>query len=217
MTSYLIEVLQMLESTLLVISLCIDSGLASFAYGTNKIKIPILSAFILTLISTLFLLFSISIGNFVKTLFPTDLTKLICFLILFLLGFLRLFEGILKKYLNKKAVSPNAIELSFLSFKVVLNVYADATVADLDHSYSLSSKEALYLGIALSLDSIVVGFGAALASIQFVQITLLSIVFNLVSIIIGATLGHKCANSVDCDLSWLSGVMLIILAIIKFI
>ena len=207
----------MLESILLVISLCIDSALASFAYGTNKIKIPILSAFILTLISTIFLLFSISVGDFVKNLFPTDLTKLICFFILFLLGFLRLFEGILKQYLNKKADSTNSIELCFLSFKLVLNVYADATIADLDHSNSLSSKEALYLGIALSLDSIVVGFGAALASIAFVQITFLSIVFNLLSIIIVSFIGHRCASSINFDLSWVSGIMLILLAFIKLL
>ncbi len=205
----------MLESILLVTSLCIDSALASFAYGTNKIKIPIVSAFILTLISTLFLLFSISIGDFIKTLFPTSLTKIICFSILFILGFLRLFEGILKQYLNKKADSTNCIELSFLSFKLVLNVYADAKVADLDHSNSLSPKEALYLGIALSLDSLIVGLGAAIASIQFVQITLLSITFNLLSILIGSFIGHRCANSVELELSWLSGLMLIILAILK--
>lgn len=205
----------MLESILLVTSLCIDSALASFAYGTNKIKIPILSAFILTLISTLFLLFSISIGDFIKTFFPTGLTKLICFSILFLLGFLRLFEGILKQYLNKKADSTNSIELSFLSFKLVLNVYADATIADIDHSNSLSPKEAVSLGIALSLDSLIVGLGAAIASIQFVQITLLSIIFNLCAIIIGSFIGHRCANSVELELSWLSGIMLIVLAFIK--
>ncbi len=204
----------MLESILLVISLCVDSGLASFSYGTNKIKIPIISALILTLISTLFLLISITLGIYIKDFIPASVTHFLCFGILFLLGLLRLFEGLLKRHLHKKS-DKSLLELNFLSFKLVLNVYADATVADLDHSNTLSWNEALYLGVALSLDSLVVGFGAALASIQFVQITLFSIIFNLLAIVLGCVLGHNCASRCNFDLSWLSGALLIILALLK--
>ncbi len=207
----------MLESILLVISLCIDACAASFAYGTNKIKIPVTSGIILTGISTLFLAFSIGIGSIIKGFIPVHLTTAICFCILFLLGFMRLFEGLLKSYLNKKAVSPENIELSLLNFKLVLNVYMDATLADVDQSKSLSTKEAIYLGIALSLDSLIIGFGVALATINLMQIILLCIVLNSLAIFLGAMVGNICAKKANVDLSWLSGVILILLAFFKLV
>lgn len=205
----------MLESLLLVLSLCVDALVASFAYGTNKIKIPVVSSIVLTSISTLFLMISISLGSLIHGLISETLAQTICFITLFLLGFLRIFEGLLKNYLNKKSLCPHNIEVTLFNFKLVLNVYADVTLADLDHSKVLSIKEALYLGIALSLDSLIVGFGAALAPISFVEVTFFSIIFNLLAIAIGSFIGSKCAEKLDIDLSWLSGVILIILALLK--
>ncbi|MBP3886084.1 MAG: sporulation membrane protein YtaF [Cellulosilyticum sp.] len=205
----------MLESILLVLSLCVDACVASFAYGTNKIKIPIKSNLILTAISTIFLMLALGIGSLIQDFLPSNLASYICFFILFLLGFMRLFEGLLKNFLNKKALSPNNIEVTLFNFKLVLNVYADVTLADLDHSKSLSSKEALYLGTALSLDSLVVGLGVALAPISFFQVTIFSILFHFIAIILGCFLGSKCAEKTNIDLSWLSGVILILLALLK--
>ena len=207
----------MLESILLVLSLCVDACASSFAYGANKIKIPIKSNLILTGISTLFLMLSVGIGSIIQGIIPKGLSHIICFLILFFLGFMRLFEGLIKNYLNKKAVSPNNIEVTLFNFRLVLNVYADTTLADLDHSKTLSSKEALYLGIALSLDSLVVGLGAALGPVSFVQLFIFSIVFNILSILFGCLLGSKCAEKAKVNLYWLSGVILIVLALIKIL
>lgn len=207
----------MLESLLLVLSLCVDALVASFAYGTNKIKIPILSSMVLTAISTLFLVLSISLGSFIQGFLKDGMAPIMCFIILFLLGFMRLFEGFLKKYLNKKALSSNHIEVMLFNFKLVLNVYANVTLADLDHSKTLSTKEALYLGTALSLDSLVVGFGAALAPISFIQVIFFCIILNLLAIGMGAFVGSKCAEKIDFDLSWLSGAILILLAFLKLL
>lgn len=207
----------MLESLLLVLSLCVDALVASFAYGTTKIKIPVVSSIILTAISTLFLMVSIALGSLIQGLIRDDLAHIICFIILFLLGFLRLFEGLLKNYLNKKSLSPHNIEVTLFNFKLVLNVYADVTLADLDHSKSLSTKEALYLGIALSLDSLIVGFGAALAPISFFDVTLFSIIFNFLAIALGSFIGSKCAEKIDIDLSWVSGLILIVLSLLKLL
>lgn len=205
----------MLESLLLVLSLCVDALVASFAYGTNKIKIPVISSIILTSVSTICLMISISLGSLIHGLINETLAHIICFIILFLLGFLRIFEGLLKNYLNKKSLSTHNIEVTLFNFKLVLNVYADVTLADLDHSNSLNTKEALYLGTALSLDSLIVGFGAALAPISFLEVTLFSIVFNFLAIAVGAFIGSKCAEKLDIDLSWVSGIILIILALLK--
>lgn len=207
----------MLESILLVLSLCIDACVASFAYGTNKIKIPFLSGSIITGISTLFLVISIALGTLIKSFLPPSITTIACFSVLLLLGISRLFEGVLKNFLNKKAISPDHIEVTIFDFKLILNVYADSTLADLDHSKVLSTKEALYLGIALSLDSLVVGFGAALTTIHLSQIIAASIILNSLALLLGSFSGRKFADKLNMDLSWISGAILILLALLKLI
>lgn len=205
----------MLQSVLLVVSLCIDAFAASFAYGSNKIKIPFLSGTVMTFISTLFLVISLALGTFIKSFLPNTIAPFICFTLLFILGIVRLFEGLIKNFLNQKALSPNHIELTIFDFKLILNVYADATRADIDHSKVLSTKEALYLGIALSLDSLAVGLSVSLAVINFYEIIIFSLVFNALALLLGCALGQRLAEKVETDLSWVSGMILILLAFLK--
>ena len=67
-------------------ALSIDAFAASFAYGSNKIKIPFLSAQIINLICTGILALSLLIGSLVKQLIPAWLTAVLCFALLFILG-----------------------------------------------------------------------------------------------------------------------------------
>lgn len=205
----------MLVSILLVLSLCIDSIVASFAYGTNKITIPLKSNLVLTFISTIFLVLSMSIGTFIHELIPENIAHFACFGVLFSLGFMRLFEGLLKNFLNKKALCSDGTCVNIYNFKLILHVYADNTSADMDQSHSLNPKEAIALGIALSLDSLLVGIGIALSSISFLQITVLSLVIHFFAIILGSYLGTKCAKKLNVDLGWLSGAILMLLAILR--
>lgn len=205
----------MLESILLVLSLCIDAIAASFAYGTNKIKISFVAGTIISIISTLFLFLSLILGGFIKNFIPENLTSYLCFFILLALGVSRLFEGILKNFLNKKAEASSHIEFNIFDFTLILKVYADATKADLDDSKTLSTKESIYLGIALSLDSLVIGLGMALTNIHLLEIIMLSLIVHEVAIFGGALLGKKCADTLNIDISWLSGFILIVLAILK--
>ncbi|MDF2594711.1 MAG: sporulation rane protein YtaF [Clostridia bacterium] len=205
----------MLESFLLVVSLCVDALVAGFAYGANKIKIPFLSGTVLTCISTLFLIISLSLGALIKDMIPMGLAPFICFAILIFLGVGRLFEGLIKGFLTKTASSPHDIEFTLFDFKLIFNVYADATLADVDHSKVLSTKESIYLGIALSLDSLAVGFGAGFTAVHFYEVVLLSLILNALALLIGGFLGKRFADKLYTDLSWVSGIILILLAVLK--
>ncbi len=207
----------MLESLLLVLSLCIDALVASFAYGTNKIKIPFISGAIMSIISTVFLAIALGLGSWFKNFLPLDITSFLSFGVLLILGISRLFEGILKNFLNKKALDPSHIEFNLFDFKLILNVYADATKADLDHSKILSTKEAIYLGIALSLDSLIVGLGFGLNNVNLLQTLSLSIILHGLAIFLGVLLGKKCVETLNIDISWLSGFILILLAILNLL
>ena len=100
-------------------------------------------------------------------------------------------------------------------FKFVLQIYADEIKADYDNSKLLSAKEAFYLAIALSLDSLAVGFGSGLGYVNYAQVIILCFLVGIVCLRLGSQLGRHFANIMNVNLSWLSGVLLIILAFIR--
>lgn len=69
----------MLESLLLVSSLCIDSFVASIAYGTSKIRIPPICAVVINLVCTITLACSLLIGSIVKSILPSNLPAILGF------------------------------------------------------------------------------------------------------------------------------------------
>ena len=207
----------MIESLLLVLSLCIDSFVASIEYGTSKIKIPILSAIIINLICTATLALSLFVGSIVKDFLPGRVPILLGFFLLMAIGIYRLFEYIFKACITKHSNSDKPLTFKLFDFKFVLQVYADEIKADFDKSKYLNSKEAFYLALALSLDSLAVGFGSSLCNINYFQTLLLCFIIGLLCVLIGVFIGRKFAEKMHLELSWLSGVLLIILAILRIV
>lgn len=205
----------MLEILLLVLSVSIDSFIASISYGSSRIKIPIISALIVDIISSSMLGFSLIFGSFIQNYISINTAKLISFMILFFLGFYRLFECLLKSYINNKAKDSPPLQFKLLDLNFVLQVYANETKADIDKSKVLSYKEAIYLSVALSLDSIAVGFGSSLILINYIQVFIVSIIIGILVILFGSLLGKRFAEMTNLNLSWLSGAMLIILAFLR--
>ena len=205
----------MLVSLLLVSSLCIDSFVASIAYGTSKIEIPPKSIVIINLVCTLTLACSLFIGSIFKSFLPGNLPVILGFIILMSIGIYRLFEFFFKSYISKKTHCDYPLTFKLFDFKFVLQVYADETKADFDKSKSLSPKESFYLALALSLDSLAVGFGSSLYSINYIETLILCFLIGTFAVSIGSFLGKKFSESLHLELSWLSGALLIILAIIR--
>ena len=205
----------MIESLLLVASICIDSFVASMTYGSDRIKIPISSAFIIGMISSLILGISLFLGGFIKDLLPGKFAIILSFLILMILGIYRFFEGILKGLILKHIILDKSLTIKLFHLKLVLQVYADETKADLDCSKILSIKESIYLAFALSFDSLAVGFGSSLAMNNYINIVLLSLIVGITSILLGVFIGRKIAEKTNIIPSWLSGVILMVLASIR--
>jgi putative sporulation protein YtaF len=205
----------LIESLLLAFILSFDSFIASFAYGTNKIKIPLTSTIIISIISSLTFSLSLFLGKLLKPHIPINLTKLICFSILLILGLIKLFDSSIKSYIQNKKVMPKEIIFSFLNMNFILTVYADPKKADINKSRNLSPKEALSLAIAISLDGLALGFSVALIKTNIIIILALSLIACFLSVIIGSYLGNIIAKKTTNNYSWISGVLLIILAFSK--
>ncbi|WP_459480783.1 sporulation membrane protein YtaF [Clostridium saccharoperbutylacetonicum] len=207
----------MLESLLLVSSLCIDSFVASIAYGTSKIHIPNISKIIINLVCTLTLACSLLIGSILKSFLPSNLPVILGFFLLMLLGIYRLFESIFKSYISKYSRSDKPLTFKIFDFKFILQVYADEIKADFDNSKSLNIKESFYLGLALSLDSLAVGIGSSLCNVNYFEVLILCFIIGLISVSVGSFLGKKFAQKLNLNLSWLSGALLILLAILRIL
>lgn len=207
----------MLASLLLVSSLCIDSFVASISYGTSKIRIPPLSVIIINLVCTLTLASSLLVGSIFKSFLPGNLPAILGFLLLMALGVYRLFEYIFKSYISKYSKSDSPLKFKLFDFQFVLEVYANEIKADFDNSKSLNVKESFYLALALSLDSLAVGFGSSLYSVNYAEVLILCFIIGILCVSFGVFLGKKFAQKLHLELSWLSGVLLILLAILRFI
>lgn len=207
----------MFASLLLVLSISLDSFVASIAYGTNKIKIPLKSALIIDIVSALVLGFSLAIGSIAKDFIPGNIAVIFSFTILVGLGIYRLFECIFKGYILKHSNSHKPLTFKLFDFKFVMEVYADETKADFDNSKILSPKEAFYLSLALSLDSLAVGFGSSLITINLIEVIFFCLITGIISILLGVFIGRKFVEKVNFNLSWLSGVLLIVLAFMRIL
>ncbi len=211
MNSFLFSIL---ESFIFVIAISIDALIASLAYGCNKIKIPLQAMLEITLICTGILGASLLFGSLLKALIPVFLLKLISFLILFALGITRLIDDLIKRFIEHHTVNKE-IKFSLLNLNFILNIYANPIDADYDHSKTISAREAFSIAISLSIDSLAAGVGAAFGNINIAAILFFSLILSMLSIKLGEFAGNKISDKIPFRLSWLSGILLIFLAVCR--
>lgn len=182
MLSFLVEML------LLVTALSVDAFAAGFVYGVSKIKVPFVSVLIVTGVSSLILAGSLLAGNLVSSLIPGNLTQYFSFMLLFVLGIIKLFDH---------------------------SGHEEAEAADRNRDAFVSPGEAFALGAALSVDSLAAGVGAGIQMNQIPAAFLASFAAGVLAIPLGTRLGRLIAAHCRSNLGWLSGILLILLAFMK--
>jgi len=208
-------ILCFVESLVIVTSITTDAFTAGLAYGASKIKIPNSSAAIMSFICSGILLLSMFTGKIINSFIPQDLTHYLCFFILFAMGLAKLFDSCIKSYIRKHS----CILLNFTTneLKFVLTVYADVEYADSDNSKNLSAKEASALAAALSLDSLAVGIGTALSGVGYILPSIMSVLLTFFAVKLGCILGKRLPSLIPFDMSNVSAILLIILAISRLL
>lgn len=183
----------MLESVfeifLLITALSIDAFAAGFAYGVSRTHIPFSSLCILSSISSMILAFSLLAGNLLTGFLSPRQTCHISFAILLLLGITKLFDH---------------------------SCCEQADKADKDRNKLLSPTEAISLSLALSIDSAAAGIGAGLCPDHIPAAVGASFFMGILAVWGGSSLGKIISCHVQKNLCWVSGVLLIFLAFLKF-
>ena len=210
-------VLMILEAAALAAALSLDAFVASFAYGSNQIHIPFLSVQGINLVCSTVMGVSLLAGALIRPLIPEWLTTLICFLLLFVLGLIKLLDSFTKALIRKYNRLSREIRFHMFNFRFVLRLYADPEMADQDCSKTISPGEALSLAAALSLDGLAVGFGAALGEVNAWAVILCSLATNMLAVMGGALLGNRAARKASFNCTWIGGALLILLAFLKLL
>lgn len=180
-----------IEALLINLSLCLDAFVAGIAYGAGKIKLPFFSLIIINLICTAFLAFSLFIGRVAGGLISEDAAKWFSFGLLLCIGIIKLAGH--------------------------FNACKNPAAADKDNSRHISAAEAAALAVALSIDGLAVGFGAGLSTAAVWWIIGLSLLTDPAALLGGKTLGSALASKTKINLGFLSGVLLILLAVLKVV
>lgn len=200
---------------MLITALSLDAFAASFVYGTDNVKIPTASTAIIAGLSTGILLLFLFLGKLIGSFIPGRTTAVLSFLLLFVLGLIKLFDSTLKALIRRVGVNRKKLCFSISELTFILTVYADPALANKEDITVLSPPEALSLGIALSLDSAAAGFGAGMMILHLPMTIALSLALNTAAVLLGSRLGRGLVKRSRLELSWLSGILLIILACSK--
>ncbi|WP_053955892.1 sporulation membrane protein YtaF [Inediibacterium massiliense] len=208
----------MIESLFIALAICIDSFAVGLSYGFKNIKIPKKSLMVIHCISIGTLAVSMYFGNLVQEFLDAHVAAMISCFILAGLGTIYILQGCLQSFIEKRTMNKeNKIaEIKFSEFKIMIDVMRDCTKADTDTSGIIDLKEALYIGIAVSLDSLGVGFGTGVGNINCLQVLLMAFIFNLCALTGGIFIGKK-VNYYNQNLKtfWISGGILILLGLSK--
>ena len=196
----------MLKALLLVIAVSADSLAAAIGLGSAKIKIPLVSALVISIISTASLSVSVLFADAIELFLPPAVCRWVSFALLLLLGLYSLLNDTIKKAIKQRRRKKESF---------AINLYLDETAADKDNSKSLSVAEAAALAVALSADSLITGVSAGLTTENIIVLTAISLVFGMASIILGCYIGRKLASKKNIDFGWMCGGILIILAVLQ--
>ena len=205
----------MFHILVLVLALCMDTFVASMAYGANKVHITWEKIVAMNAVCSGCLGIALAAGSILDDLVPETMTRTVCFISLFLLGIVKLLDYFIKKYINRHVSLHKGITFSFSGLRIIVNIYGDPMAADWDHSQSLSWKEVLFLSFAMSIDSLIAGALSAFLEIPVGLTMGTALIMGIVMMYAGLFLGKKLASRCKCDLYWISGVLFMILAVTK--
>lgn len=202
-------------SLILVFALCTDTFVASLAYGSNQVHVGWGKVALLNGICSGCLGLALGMGSIISSLLPGNLTQVVCFVSLFLLGFIKFLDYGIKAYINRHCMIRRNLSFSLSGLKVIISIYGDPMAADADGSQSLGWRETIFLAMAMSIDSLVAGTMAAFLDLPVAATLVLSFGIGVCMMYAGLWLGRKAASRFRCDLSWISGILLMILALTK--
>lgn len=185
--------MNMIPVLLFCISASLDNLAISIAYGLKKITIPKIINVIIAMISALGTFLAMVLGKLIIRFFPLWLSNILGASILLILGvyfLLDFFKSIKKSKIENlifnQEMAPSISEVMCKRENSELkDILKFPEKADMDNSGFIDKKEALTLGLALSLNNMGLGVGASVSGLYLWETVLFSFIFSLVFVRLG--------------------------------
>ncbi|MCI9372438.1 MAG: hypothetical protein HFI52_03445 [Lachnospiraceae bacterium] len=204
--------LQIMPVLLFMLAVSVDSLTAGLSYGASRVHIKLVSAVFLVLIPSVCITLMTQAGSLLFSLFPASVLSLLSFLLLFFLGCEKLLESLIRHLAKAYPDIVGNWTCKIRQLNIIFTIYFSPEEANKQEVQILSGKEAFFLSLALSLDSMFAGmaFSCQVNSLLFLFLSAAFFHFLLFSIgyLSGLFLSKKCSF----DLSWLSGLFLLLLS-----
>ena len=218
----------LLDCIILAISSSIDSLGIGITYGIKNTKITRFAKYILFIISFTISTISIYFGNLLKYIFPDLLIHYLGSFILIVIGLFICFQALKCKQKSKpndkldlKLCDTEKIySFFFFCLGITIKIIKNPSSSDFDKSNTIDSKEALFLGFALSLDSFCIGIGFSMLNTFSILFPLFISCFQLFFLNFGIYCGKKLysfSKLPDNIWSTISGILLIVIGLCKMI
>lgn len=182
---------------LLCLALSADTFAAGFSYSASKVRVPLSSMCILSLVSGFTFTLALSLGEKINAWIPAKASGLFSFLILLLLALYKLYDAL-----------PDRFHPSISFTTVSFSSHVNQKEPEL-----LSPYEAAALSLVLSIDSITAGISQGNSLLSPAIVFLSSSVIHFLSILFGTFTGKKLSSKASCNLSFLPALVLFLLAL----
>lgn len=202
---------------ILAFAVSLDSFTVGFTYGLRKMHIPIKSLIIIAICTAVSLTIAMSIGHVVTKVFSSGLAESIGGIMLVFIGIWVIYQFLRSEKEREVLVHEKMLlDFEIKSLGLAIHILKTPLSADFDRSGTITGIEALFLGIALSLDAFAVGISAAMLGYSpfylAMTVTMMSSVFVLLGIKSGLIFSkYKWIQK----LSFLPGILLVLIGIWK--
>jgi putative sporulation protein YtaF len=199
----------MLDEFILVIAVTIDMFIMSISCGIDRIKIPIKSAVVISIVGTIIMAIALYCSNIVSMYIPRKVGLGICCTVLCAMGIMNIAKWIVEKrhaYREIKSTLQKGVSM--------WDVFVCGSYADCDHSKDISISEALSVSILMSLDTLICGVATG-SDLNVAVVLVSTFVLQTLAVLVGSSIGRNFSKIPD--ISIFGGILLIILGISKII
>ncbi|HBX24591.1 MAG TPA: sporulation membrane protein YtaF [Desulfotomaculum sp.] len=215
--------MELLALALFALALNMDSFAAGVAYGVRNIKLPVTSLAIISIMSMGAITMSMLMGSALAGYFSPIFAHRLGGVILLLIGLWVLIQSLQEsRRKNRGKETPDEdnpstiIKIHIRSLGLVIQILREPSRADLDKSGTISSKEAVLLGLALALDAFAAGFAVSMLGFSILPTALMVGIGHFALTYLGLQAGMGAiATGLSQKISTLPGFILIALGLFK--
>lgn len=212
----------MLSLFLMAFSLSIDALGVGIAYGLKKIRIPLSSGILMSFMSFCCALIAVGAGKLLYTVLPPKAGGWLSVLILVSMGIYMIDTARkLRKNPEDQSIgqpSPTVQKQMVLEFLgLTITIIQNPPKGDFDGSKAIERNEAVYLGLALSLDSLGAGIGYSMGASSVFLLPFCICLFQFLFLTLGTGLGKHISrlHIHETFFSLLPGIIMLLLAALR--